>query len=178
MEKPPYYTILAMINIMDEPYRSSCRRSYDENKRLFREARGSTHNHQAWLGGYHDHIQDMMNYAILFWCADARTWRPMPFTVSDALVASYLHDFEKPWRFRLLPDGTWEDTGLMKTKADRQAFREAKIAEYGIVLSPVIANAVKYAEGEGADYRSDRAHIERAHGLRPHVRQLQRPRAP
>lgn len=152
MQKPPYYTILEMIEMMEEPFRSACRRSYIENEALFRTARGSTHNHQAWPGGYHDHVEDAMNKAVREVCDELATGRPMPFTLTDALVGVYLHDFEKPWRFKRRPDGSWENTGLMTTKADRHAFREAKIAEYGIPITPMIANAIRYAEGEGDDY--------------------------
>lgn len=156
MEKVMYYTILDMLEMMEDPYRKPCRRSYLENEPLFRAVRGSTHNHQTWLGGYHDHIEDAMNKAIREFRDELVTGRTMPFTLSDALVGVYLHDFEKPWRFRRLPNGVWENSGLMQTKPERQAFREAKMAEYGIVVSPMIANAIKYAEGEGDDYRHDR----------------------
>lgn len=155
MDRPPYYGIAEMIELMDEPYRSSCRRLYDENRELFLLARGSTHNHQAWPGGYHDHIEDGMNYVILFYRAEASTGRPMPFSLTEALVGFFLHDLEKPWRFEREPDGSWRNTGLMKTKADRAEFRWKKIAEYGIPLTPKIENAVRYAEGEGDDYRPD-----------------------
>ena len=152
MGKPPYYSILEMIEMMDEPYRTPCRQSYVENEALFRVSRGSTHNHQTWTGGYHDHVEDAMNKAVREVRDELSTGRPMPFTLTDALVGVYLHDFEKPWRFTRLPDGSWENTGLMTDKKSRQKFREDKMAEYGIVVSPMIANAIRYAEGEGDDY--------------------------
>ena len=155
MPKPPYRAIREMLETLHEPNRTACLRLYDENRERFMTARGSTHNHQAWLGGYHGHIEDAMNYAALFYRAEASTGRPIPFTLEDALLAIFLHDLEKPWRFELV-DGEWRNTGLMKTKADRAAFRWAKIAEYGIVLSPAVENAVRYAEGEGDDYSPKR----------------------
>lgn len=155
MERPRYQTLIEMLQILPEPNRSACLRLYDENRQRFLEARGSTHNHQTWNGGYADHVQEVMNYAILFYRAEASTGRPMPFTMEDALLALFLHDLEKPWRFERV-DGAWRNSGRMKTKADRAGFRWAKIAEYGITLSPEIANAVRYAEGEGDDYRPDR----------------------
>ena len=152
MERPPYYSILEMIEMMDEPYRTPCRESYVENEELFRISRGSTYNHQTWEGGYHDHVEDAMNKAVREVRDEIATGRPMPFTLTDALVGVYLHDLEKPWRFRRLPDGSWENTGLMKTKEDRSFFRRAKIREYGIPLTPALENAIRYAEGEGDDY--------------------------
>jgi len=155
MEKPPYYSMIPMLCMLPMPNRSACVRLFDENLERFRTARGSTHNHQTWEGGYLDHVQDAMNYAILFYQAEEATGRPMPFTLEDALLALFLHDLEKPWRFEKVGD-EWCNTGLMATKADRAAFRWAKIAEYGIVLSPEVENAIRYAEGEGDDYRADR----------------------
>jgi len=156
MHKPRYDSITAMIELFDEINRDNYRRLYAENKRRFLQARGSTHNHQTWEGGYHDHVEDGMNYVILFYQADASTGRTMPFTLREALEAFFDHDLEKPWRFEKADDGSWRNTGLMKTKADRQAFRLAKLAEYGIRLTPKVLNAVTYAEGEGDDYRPDR----------------------
>lgn len=157
MRKPAYHTIVEMLETLPEPNRSACLRLYRENEERLRTARGSTHNHQAWTGGYHGHVEDAMNYALLFYGAEASTGRPIPFEPQDALLALFLHDLEKPWRFDYdEAAGEWVNTGLMKTKADRAAFRWKKIAEYGIVLSPEVANALKYAEGEGDDYSSER----------------------
>ena len=155
MTRPRYYGIREMLETLPEPNRSACLRLYDENRDRFMEARGSTHNHQAWEGGYHGHVEDAMNYAILFYAAMASTGRPIPFALTDALLAIFLHDLEKPWRFERI-EGAWRNTGLMKNKRGRAEFRWTKIAEYGIVLTPQLVNAVTYAEGEGDDYRSDR----------------------
>lgn len=154
MWKPPYYPLRTMLEMIPEPNRSACLRLYDEEHERFLRARGSTHNHQAWPGGYHDHVEDAMNYAILFYRAELQTGRAMPYALEDALLAIYLHDLEKPWRFEQA-DGAWRTTGLMKTKADRAEFRWKKIAACGIILSEQVENAVRYAEGEGDDYRSD-----------------------
>lgn len=155
MKEAPYYAIAEMIAMMDEPYRSTCGRLYVENRDRFCRSRGSTHNHQAWTGGYHDHIEDAMNYAILFYRAEASTGRPMPFSLTEALVGVFLHDLEKPWRFERDGEGRWQNTGLMENKAERAEFRWRKIAEYGIPLTPKLENAIRYAEGEGGDYRPD-----------------------
>jgi len=156
MWRAPYFPIRQMLDEMiAEPNRSACLRLYDENEERFKTARGSTHNHQAWLGGYHGHIEDAMNYAILFYQAMAATGRPIPFALEDALLAIFLHDLEKPWRFDYV-DGAWQNTGLMKHKTQRAIFRQDKMKEYGIVLTETQDNAVFYAEGEGNDYRSDK----------------------
>lgn len=152
----PYLRLPDLIDMMDEPYRSACRRIYDENRGRFLTARGSTHNHQAWPGGYHDHVEEVTNYAVLLYAAERSTGRPIPFTLAEALTVLFLHDLEKPWRFEPGGNGEWINTGLMKTKADREAFRLKKLEEYGIVLAPTMENAMKYVEGEHDDYSPTR----------------------
>ncbi len=147
--------MIVMLDKLPEPNRTACMRLYDENRQRLLEARGSTHNHQAWDGGYFDHVQEVMNYATLFYRMETSTGRPLPFTLEDAWLALFLHDIEKPWRFERV-NGEWRNIGTMQNKADRDAFRRKKIAEYGIILTPEVENAVRYAEGEGEDYRSDR----------------------
>ena len=53
---PPRYTIEEMIQMIDEPNRSACFRIINENRKLFQTVQGSTNNHQAWPGGYWDHV--------------------------------------------------------------------------------------------------------------------------
>jgi hypothetical protein len=57
-----WLTIEENIDCIDEPHRSVCHRILEDNRQLFETVQGSTHNHQAWPGGYIDHITDGMNY--------------------------------------------------------------------------------------------------------------------
>ncbi|HJV32691.1 MAG TPA: hypothetical protein VJ694_01565 [Patescibacteria group bacterium] len=155
MHPPPYYALREMLETLSEPNRTSALRLYDENAERLAFARGSTHNHQAWEGGWHDHTQDGMNYGIGIYRFLESTGRPMPFALEDPLLCFFLHDIEKPWRFDRLPDGGWRNVPGMATKKERHAFRVALIGRYGFRLSDEHWNAVAYAEGEGDDYRSD-----------------------
>src|SRR5579863_920200 len=76
---------------------------------LFRitEAPGSSKNHQAWVGGYVDHVTETMNIALqLYWTFDklGRFGKEAPFVVSDPLVVMFLHDLEKPWKHLAVPN--------------------------------------------------------------------------
>lgn len=135
-----YHHIKDMINMIDEPHRSACHKLYDDNVARFRDAKGSTHNHQAWEGGYHDHITEVMNICITLY--PIYKMRGLNFSLSDALLIMYLHDLEKPWRHESM------------TKIERAFFRLLKIKEYGIVLNEQHQNALKYVEGENDDYSS------------------------
>lgn len=147
----PQLSIEQLLDLIDEPNRSACRRLLDDNRALFEQVQGSTNNHQAWPGGYIDHIREVMNLAVVFH-ATLSARRPLPFSLSDLLLVVYLHDVEKPWKYELRDDGQLYHRPGMDTKADHQRFRVAKLGEYGIVLTPEHENGLKYAEGELTDY--------------------------
>lgn len=151
---PLYQTIEQMLNHISDPRnRRGCLRLLKQNRKLFQETQGSTHNHQTWLGGYFDHVQEVMNIAVLQFAA-LNLVRPLPFTLSDLLLIVFLHDLEKPWRFKRGRDNVLRNRPGMNTKAAHHRFRLAKIAEYGIILTPTQKSALQYVEGELHDYSS------------------------
>lgn len=151
-----YLRIEAILELIDEPARGVCQRILAENRELFERTRGSTHNHQTWAGGYIDHVTDGLNYARHLYALTAALGRPLPFSLSDALLIFYLHDLEKPWRIQVQADGQVVNREGLDTKAAFKAFREAKLANYGLVLTPAQLNGLTYVEGELADYSSQR----------------------
>jgi hypothetical protein len=153
-----YYTIVEMLNMIDEPNRAACIKLYNDNIDLFIHAQGSTHNHQAWEGGYHDHIAEVMNICATLY--PIYNVRQLNFTLADALLIMFLHDLEKPWR-DVIADRVENALSIDNyptrhhmIKKVRKEFREEKIKEYGIILTPNQSNAFKYVEGEGYDYSS------------------------
>lgn len=108
---------------------------------------GSSHNHQAWAGGYEEHIKQVLNIAIDYY-ESLNNFRPLTFSLSDALVVLFIHDLEKPWKK--------DHSETFKDKKNRALFRVDKAAAYDITLTEEQQNALKYVEGEGDDYRSDR----------------------
>jgi hypothetical protein len=150
-----YYTVPEMIGMIDEPNRSGCFKILKDCLKLFQTVQGSTNNHQNWLGGYFDHVQEVMNIAIIQYKLLSSV-RPLPFSLSDLLLVVYLHDIEKPWKYELGEDGQLHHKTTMKCKEDHQRFRMLKLAEYGIVFTPEQENGIKYAEGELSDYSNRR----------------------
>src|SRR3712207_4357802 len=144
----PYLSFDQLLERVDEPYRSAFRRLLDEHGELFRSARGSSHNHQAWPGGYADHVRETMNIAVVLYEA-LSPLRPVPFSLSDALVVMFVHDLEKPWAYERGPEG-WRRREGMKENA--HAFRLARLAEAGVTLTEDLERAVLFVEGEGGKY--------------------------
>jgi hypothetical protein len=154
MTTPKYQTIEELISFIDEPNRTACMKILVENRKLFETIPGSTHNHQTFFGGYFSHVLDGMNYAYYLYDFDASFGRPLPFTKSDALLIFFLHDLEKPWRIEVMEDGTVRNRPGLDTKEAFKEFREKKLVEYGISLTPAQLNGLTYVEGEIKDYSS------------------------
>jgi hypothetical protein len=153
-----YYPIERCIELIDQPFRLMCQKILIENRALFEKTRGSTHNHQTWDGGYIDHITDGMNYTRHLYAFDEAFGRPLPFSLSDALLIFFLHDLEKPWRIQVSESGEAFNRPGLDTKEAFKAFREAKLREYlpnaEQYFTPSLMNALTYVEGELKDYSS------------------------
>jgi 23S rRNA maturation-related 3'-5' exoribonuclease YhaM len=152
MKNKKYYNLDELLGMIEEPNQSVCHRVLEGNKELFERAVGSSHNHQCWVGGYLDHITEIMNIVVLLY-EPLNKVRPLPFSLSDALLVLYLHDLEKPWRYVINGNGEISvNTKLKNKRTDVKPFVENKIEEYGFVLTPKHWNGIHYAEGEHNDY--------------------------
>ena len=153
---PDYLAIEENIAMIDEPNQSICFQILQDNRKLFETARGSTNNHQTWVGGYIDHVTDGMNYIRHLYVFDKAFGRPLTFSMSDALLVFFLHDLEKPWRILVDAEGKASNKVGLATKAEFKKFREDKLADYGLRLNPNQLNGFTYIEGEISDYTSKR----------------------
>lgn len=151
-----YLTIEELLKLIEEPRQTACRRILADHRALFEKTRGSTHNHQTWDGGYIDHVTDGMNYARHLYAFDTAFGRPLPFSLSDALLIFFLHDLEKPWRIFVNARGEASNREGLSTKNEFKEFRENKLVEYGLTLSPYQLNGLTHVEGELKDYSSER----------------------
>ena len=148
-----YFHLREMLNLIDEPNRSVCRRILKENDKLFKTAPGSIHNHQNWPGGYWDHIREVMNVAVLLH-QKMNPLRTLSFSLSDALLVLFLHDLEKPWKYEARFDGELRRKKDVETQETEHWFKDKKLYEYGIILSAEQKNAMLYVHGEMKDYSS------------------------
>ncbi len=147
MEKQKYHSIEEAVGLIDEPNRQICLRFLKQNKELLQTAYGSKANHQAWKGGYIDHITEVMNIAITLY-ESLNQRRVLPFSLSDALLILFLHDLEKPWKYTKNLSGEWDIKPEMKDKKYIQGFVKDKIKEYTFTLTPQQNNGLEYVEGE------------------------------
>ena len=146
-----YLRMEYLLGRIDQPNRTACEKLFSDNRKLWKQSPGSTNNHQAWPGGYLDHITEVMNIAIAIY-ESLSAARMLPFSLSDALLVLFLHDLEKPWKYERKTDGQLHHKAEMQTKGQHNDFRLKKAEEYGIVLTEQHKNGIKYAEGELDDY--------------------------
>jgi len=150
MNRPHYYSLEESLSLIEKEHRKKCLSFIAENRKLLKKARGSKTKHQAWIGGYIDHITETMNIAILLYDALSKA-RPLSFFLSDSLLVLFLHDIEKPWK-QAYPDLCLEKRSGEKNDKKIKSFRSELIEKYNFKLTPDHKNALQYIEGEGENY--------------------------
>jgi hypothetical protein len=134
---------------------------------VMQKAPGSSHNHQAWQGGYLHHVMECLNIGAQLYNT-LNQLRPLPFTRKDALVVMFLHDIEKPFKdspTMVSPLGKswneyceWAQATVLAPwnsfdwKMVRRQFRKDIINRLGIELTKEQWAALEYVEGEREDY--------------------------
>jgi len=171
MEAGHYLDLTSLLSLIEDPNHGRLWNLLHDNGIRIESAKGSSNNHQAWVGGYLDHVVETMNIACqqYLWMSKARR---LPFELSEALEVMFLHDLEKPWKHtNLCWCGHFKEQHLedgcavcadeqcaelkdhefkqiqIKTKQERREFREKLIRQYMINLSEEQENALKYVEG-------------------------------
>lgn len=149
-----YKTIEELIDMIDRPIKTKVFDIYKKFKPEMLMSSGSQHNHQAWEGGYLDHVVDTMNVARLLFQA-MNDKRKLEFSLSDALVTIFFHDIEKafPSRINELTNNTYFTRPKAKTKVRFRIIHEEQVWGY---LNDAQKNALDFAEGENEHYTNER----------------------
>jgi hypothetical protein len=140
-----YLDLTSLMALIDDPNRTNLWAIVRDNQERFEKATGSSHNHQAWVGGYLDHVSEVMNLACQLYNT-LNALRKLPFELQEALEVMFLHDIEKPFKeggVLIDPDGNKVEA----TKANRKALRRNMIDKYGVRLTEEQDNALEYVEG-------------------------------
>ena len=130
--------IETLLDFVKDPHHTECLDFIKTYETLFNSSKGSAIKHQPWPGGYRDHVTEVMHIAMVTYHALERI-RPLPFSLSEALVGCFLHDVEKIWKHTLDP-------------ADKQEIDKNDLLDGHFTMTPDLWNAIHYAHGEGDDY--------------------------
>jgi hypothetical protein len=145
--KHPLYNITRYIKACSDNA-PKLQRILQEHSGIFQRAKGSQHNHQAWEGGYLQHVVDTMSIARILLNAMPKQW-PVPFAWGSVVLVLFLHDIEKPFmQARMAEDPEMP----VWNKDQRTIFRNDTIEHYDLTLSTEEYLALKFVEGEGAHY--------------------------
>jgi hypothetical protein len=136
-----------LLQYIAEPNRKPALTFWQELQTSIPDAAGATKSHQAWPGGYRDHIQEAMNLARIMYGRLSRE-RELPFSLNSAYVVLFLHDCEKP--FRHASDGQLKAFPWISNRPSKsdKTFQKKLIEHYGFVISDDEWNALRYVEGE------------------------------
>jgi hypothetical protein len=116
---------------------------HDQHKEIMSRARGSSKNHQWWIGGYRDHIYETLIIARLLY-KTMNDFRPLPFLLDSALIVLYFHDIEKITKYT---------TGA---EFDKDHFYKEGIKKYQISFTDEELNALTYIHGENQHYSNQK----------------------
>lgn len=148
MESGHYLDLTSLLALI--PNHECYERIIGDHSVSFVDAAGSSHNHQAWKGGYLDHVVETMNIACQLY-QTLNTARRLPFELHEALEVMFLHDLEKPFKVGKLlvfqNPNNGQQQQIEATKANRKALRADLIDKYGIQLTQEQRNALQYVEG-------------------------------
>lgn len=130
-----------MLDFLTDQSNVNIAKFHDSHVDLFEKAKGSSVNHQAWEGGYKDHLIQCFEIA-------NRLYKSFPFDfdLNSAYKVLYFHDIEKMWKY----------TVRLSSDFDKNKFYTSTLPkEYDIFFTDDELNALKYIHGEGEDYKKD-----------------------
>lgn len=122
---------------LEEPRRTSILKYHTEHLSKIDKVPAAIHNHQTWPGGYRDHIIQCFGLA-----RNMYSILPVPFSFDSIIVVLYFHDIEKLFKDTPIDKDDYYDNVLPNT--------------WNINFTSEERNALKYAHGEGDDYRPDK----------------------
>lgn len=138
--------VIDALKALEDPRRDDIISFHQEHEHLMKVASGSKKKHQAWKGGYLDHVSEVIRIAKVQY-PGLSSIRTVPIELDSAVVVLYFHDIEKMWKYSIgLPEGFDKDTFLFTTLA----------VDWNIKFTNDEKNALKYVHGEVFDYSDER----------------------
>lgn len=162
-------TIQQMLEMMqNEELKTKLLKVYKDTKEKMLEMPASTKYHHAYVGGYHDHVQQVMYYGMRVYKIMDKTAK-VTCTLDDVIMATFIHDLDKLERYVLAGEiKTGENAGKPKFAhahdwtIDPYAKVCTMLAKWGILLNDDHIHALAYQAGgwsEFVKYGSDLSHL-------------------
>src|SRR3989344_8253138 len=152
MPKQKKQSLQKLISKMAPHQQSVCRGIMSDFKSKFDKIPGSLHNHQAWIGGYRDHVEEILNIACVVYTALNKK-RKLDFTLGESLFVLFLHDLDKLYRYEICSDGSIISRDYCSSNY-LKSIRQMLHKKYKYVMRNEELDALKYVHGEGDSYSS------------------------
>lgn len=134
------------LNLIPEPDRARCMTMLKDHYPRFKKSPGSQVKHQAWEGGYLDHLEETMEFAVDLYELMSKK-RKLPFTLGSVIKVLFVHDKEKPFKYV-------SRRRSFKNDHEKKEFILGMLKQYHIELSDDEMNAFTYIHGEGNHHNS------------------------
>lgn len=131
------------LNLIDGSNGVACREMFEQYRNIFTKAPGSKVKHQAWEGGYVQHLCQCMAVAEFLY-EPIKKVGGLDFDLSDAILVLFLHDLEKPFKY--------VEDRVFNSDSEKSDFIKTMTSDFNIILNEKHLNALKYIHGEGDDY--------------------------
>jgi len=139
----------------DQSYYDGLLRFHHDHEQLIKKAKGSKKKHQAWEGGYVDHLVECLligetMYEGLAWLRD------LPFEWHNVVKVIYFHDVEKIFKYSDLEPPRWEiHRAIVEDENKKFLYEHALPDVYDILFTEEELNALTHIHGE-KDYGEER----------------------
>lgn len=138
-----------IVKLVNMPNRDAIIDAYVENAARIAQTPGSKKKHQAWDGGYLDHVVYATNYGIALHNVHRMLGFEPDHDEGDIALMLLLHDFGKIARYKKADNG-WDYVDD-PDRAEHEFFDKA-IERYGFALTEIQENALEFVHGEGSKY--------------------------
>lgn len=135
------FRLTEYLDLIPEPNRSRCKTMLKDHYPRFLKAPGSLAKHQAWEGGYFDHLEGGMKFAVKTY-ETVEEDEKLPFTLGSVILVLFIHDLEKPFKYV-------SRRRSFKNDHEKKEFILGMLKQYHIELSDDEMNAFTYIHGEG-----------------------------
>ena len=138
-----------IVQLVEMPNRDPIIDAYVQNAKKIARTPGARKKHQAWEGGYLDHVVYSTNYGIKLHNLNLEFGFKPDHNEGDIALVMLLHDFGKIVRYKRVED-CW-DYVKNPDKAEHD-FLDKSIKDYGFQLNDIQKNALEFVHGEGSKY--------------------------
>lgn len=143
--KQPEALLFYLKYLYEDPSYAGVMKFHQDHEQLILTAKGSKSKHQAWPGGYLDHLVECIEIGGQM-MDGLRLIRPLPFSFESVIKVLYFHDIEKMFKYSGVP---MCDPKHPEVFSDKMKFyREIMPAEWGIEFTAEELNALENIHGE------------------------------